>query len=130
MDLPDAVVLRDAEVRKSSGDRDFELVVRDFNVGSNELVTLLGRSGSGKSTLLDVIALIQPPTSFQEFSVAGEEIKVGRNGVLDAAKIRRNIGFVLQHGALLPFLTVEKNIRLAAELAGSRIDETELEELC
>ncbi len=60
-----------------------------------EFLVLLGPSGSGKSTLLRMIAGLDEPT---EGTIHYNHFQVG-----DAA-------FVFQHFALLPWLSVEKNI--------------------
>ena len=124
------VLLHDVAAQRKAGDRLFELSVGDFEVGGGELVALVGPSGSGKSTLLDLLGLILPPSSYGTFQVAGMNLPIDSPGLKNAAQLRRTIGFVLQHGALLPFLSVKDNIVLAAALAGASPDRCELEELC
>jgi putative ABC transport system ATP-binding protein len=74
--------------------------------------------------------LILAPTHFGTFIVAGEDISNDALGLKDSARLRRKIGFVLQHGALLPFLSVRDNIVLAAALARERPDRAEVDDLC
>jgi putative ABC transport system ATP-binding protein len=113
-----------ARVREKGGTR-FTLRVPEFRINAGEMVAIIGSSGCGKSTLLDLLGLILPPTSSQHFHFrtgSGEQVSVDRrasSGML--ADLRRHeIGYVLQHGALLPFLTVRQNAMLPQQLAGIR----------
>lgn len=124
------VLLHDVQAERKAGDRLFELYVDSFEVRVGELVALVGPSGSGKSTLLDILGLILAPAHFGIFIVAGEDIPTDALGLKDSARLRRKIGFVLQHGALLPFLSVRDNIVLAAALARERPDRSEVDDLC
>jgi putative ABC transport system ATP-binding protein len=84
-----------------------------------------GPSGCGKSTLLDVLALALRPDSCGAFvlSPAGDGRGLdlaaawenGRERELGAVR-RRHIGYVLQTGGLLSFLSVRDNIALPARL--------------
>jgi putative ABC transport system ATP-binding protein len=91
---------------------------------------LIGESGSGKSTLLELLAMILMPTKSGIFSFApGEEAPASdidaiwhERGSDQLSELRsRNIGYVLQHGGLLPYLTVRKNIELSRVLLGLEI---------
>jgi putative ABC transport system ATP-binding protein len=123
------VLLQDVEAERKARGRVFELAVGSFEVGRGELVALVGPSGSGKSTLLDVLGLLLQPTQYGSFVLGGQEIPVEGLRRKDAAKYRRSIGFVLQHGALLPFLSVSENITLAAALARAQVSLDDLESL-
>ncbi len=73
-----------------------------FDVQKGEFVTLLGPSGCGKSTLLRCIAgLEQPQEGILELD--GEEIQ-------NRPTRERDIGFVFQHYALFPTMTVFENV--------------------
>lgn len=113
-----------SRVREKGGSR-FTLHVPEFRVRSGEMVAIIGSSGCGKSTLLDMLGLILPPTASRQFlfrTGSGERVGVDRRasaGML--ADLRRHeIGYVLQHGALLPFLSVRQNALLPQRLAGIR----------
>ena len=70
-----------------------------------------GFSGCGKSTLLRLIAgLISP--------VGGEVLTESHHRVGSSAYLRYEVGFVFQQLNLLPLASVERNIRLAVEMAG------------
>ena len=79
-----------------------------FEVARGEFVSVLGPSGCGKSTLLRIVAGLIAAD-------AGSAIEVlGRAQVAPSEEI----GVVFQTHNLLPWLTVESNIRLAAEVQG------------
>ena len=74
----------------------------DLTVAEGELVALLGPSGSGKTTLLRIIAGLDWPD-------AGALSFDGTDWLAKSAAERR-IGFVFQHYALFPHMTVRDNI--------------------
>ena len=80
----------------------------DFDVGLGEFVAVLGPSGCGKSTLLRIIAGLVP-------SDAGGEVKVLNRLQVDVSD---QVGVVFQTHNMLPWLNVEENLRLAAEVRG------------
>ena len=82
------------------------------------LCVILGASGSGKSTLLSVLSGLETPDSGKTFC-AGEEL----TAMTDKERTdfrRRKVAFVFQQYFLLPHLTVEKNVKLGADLAGNK----------
>lgn len=81
---------------------DVSLDVRD-----GEVVALVGASGAGKSTLLRVLAGLVEPS-------AGNVLYRGRQ--LTGAN--PGAGFVFQSAALLPWLTVQKNVEVGLEARG------------
>ena len=82
-----------------------------LDVAAGEFLTLLGPSGCGKSTFLRVVADLVKP-SRGEISVLGAAPRIARE--------RRNIGFVFQDAALLPWRTAIQNVGLPLEVAGGR----------
>ena len=93
----------------------------------------MGESGSGTSTLLELLAMILRPSSTDvfEFNPLARAGTVGeatgsihdiaaawRSGNADyLSDLRsRNIGYVLQTGGLLPYLTVRENINISRRL--------------
>ncbi len=78
-------------------------------IGSGSLVALLGPSGSGKTTILRMVAGLEFPDEGRIFF--GEE---------DATAIPvrdRGVGFVFQHYALFPHMTLARNIAFGMESA-------------
>ena len=81
-----------------------------FSVESGESVAIMGKSGSGKSTLLNIIGGLDKPDS-GEYIFDGKTLPV--NNLTKMAKFRRyNVGFVVQHFALLNEYSVYNNIAL------------------
>jgi len=75
----------------------------NLTINDGELFVLVGPSGSGKTTLLKTINRLVVPTSGQ--------VKIDSKDVADAnvQELRRQIGYVLQTGALFPNMTVAEN---------------------
>ena len=77
-----------------------------FGLAEGEFVTMVGHSGCGKSTLLNIIAGLERPTS-GGIVLQGREI---RDPGIDRM-------VVFQNFALLPWLTVFENVRVAVRAA-------------
>jgi NitT/TauT family transport system ATP-binding protein len=77
----------------------------DLDVRGGEFVTLIGRSGCGKSTLLRLIAGLLPPTS--------GSVQVAEEPVTGP---RRDVSFMFQRPALLPWRSVLSNVMLPVEI--------------
>jgi putative ABC transport system ATP-binding protein len=86
----------------------------DLDIGTGELVAVIGPSGSGKSTLGALIAGIDQPTS-GSLVVNGTRIDRMKTDRL-AAWRGRNVGIVFQDFHLLPTLTALENVELALDL--------------
>lgn len=84
-----------------------ELVVLDeinLTLHEDEYISVIGHSGCGKSTLLKMVAGLEKPTS-GSIRLEGKEIrKPGADRMM-----------VFQHYSLLPWLTVQENVRLAVD---------------
>jgi polar amino acid transport system ATP-binding protein len=85
----------------------------DLEVGTHEVVCLIGASGSGKSTLLKCVDLLVPIDG-GEIVLDGESIT--RPGV-NANDIRERMAIVFQSFNLFPHMTVLDNITLAPRKA-------------
>ena len=88
-------------------------------------LAFIGESGSGKSTLLELLAMILRPTESDVFSFCprsqddNHDIAAAwqAEDVDLLSDLRsRHIGYVLQYGGLLPYLTVRENINLSWRL--------------
>lgn len=95
------------------GEAAFELSV-DLTLPSSGTTVIFGPSGGGKTTILRAIAGLEP-------DVKGH-IRINQQtwqapGVFLPAHQRR-VGFVFQHSALLPHLSVEQNLRYGWQRVG------------
>jgi putative ABC transport system ATP-binding protein len=132
----DRPLLRLEQGRKvrEKGGQHFELQVPTFVIRPGEFIALVGASGCGKSTLLDMLALVLRPTSAEVFTLHLPHQPVPYQIMAlpeeQLARIRRTqIGYVLQTGGLLPFLTVKENIVLPCRLNGIGQIDQELQAL-
>jgi nitrate/nitrite transport system ATP-binding protein len=76
----------------------------NLSIGADEYISVIGHSGCGKSTLLKIVAGLETATSGL-VTLEGKEIrKPGAERMM-----------VFQHYSLLPWLTVQENIRLAVD---------------
>lgn len=96
------------EYRNAAGERHAVIAGLNFTLGTGEIGVLVGPSGCGKSTLLRIFAGLDHDYEGRVSRPAG-----GR------------IGMVFQEPRLLPWRSVEENVRLVAPL----IDETKLSAL-
>ena len=89
-----------------------------LTIGDGDFTVLLGASGSGKSTLLHVASGLEYPNN-GTVVYDGQDITALSDKELTMFR-KMNIGFIFQQYYLLPNLSVEKNIKLGADLAGNR----------
>ena len=115
--------LRTHELEKIFGSGETAVHALDgvsIEIGTGEMVAIMGPSGSGKSTLLHLLGALETPTG-GEIALGGERY----DGLDDAGltRLRRDrIGFVFQFFNLLPALSAEENVLLPALIAGRRDD--------
>lgn len=96
-----AVEVRAAEKVFANGVRALDPI--DLVVREGEIVTLVGPSGCGKSTLLRLIAgLVQPSAGRIELSPEARSA---------------GLAFVFQNPTLMPWASVERNVRLPLDLS-------------
>jgi NitT/TauT family transport system ATP-binding protein len=98
---------RVGHVFEGRGERVQALDAIDLQVQENEFVTLIGRSGCGKSTLLRLIAGLLAPTS--GWVRVDDEL---------VTRPRRDVSFMFQRPALLPWRSVVSNVMLPVEISG------------
>lgn len=96
-----------------------------LTIQDGDFVVILGASGSGKSTLLNVISGLERPDSGQVFYGA-TDITALSDKELTAFR-KENVGFIFQQYYLLPDMSVDKNVKMGADLAGNKEYKTVIE---
>jgi NitT/TauT family transport system ATP-binding protein len=86
------------------------LLAVDLTIQEGEFVTLLGPSGCGKSTLLKMVAGLLEPTDGR--------LHLWRKPVAQLEKSGKKMAFVFQSPTLMPWASVQTNVRLPLDLAG------------
>lgn len=81
----------------------------DLDVNAGQFASLIGPSGSGKTSILRAVTrLLEPLTGVAEVDVSP-----------------RDIGFLFQDDALLPWRTARENVALGLRIRGNAINEAE-----
>jgi ABC-type lipoprotein export system ATPase subunit len=95
-----------------------------MEIGSGELVALMGASGSGKSTLMNILGCLDHPTA-GEYWLDGQEISGASSD--ERARLRnRLIGFVFQNFNLLARTTALENVIMPLSYSAEHLAEKEM----
>jgi osmoprotectant transport system ATP-binding protein len=105
-------MIRLAGVGKTYDDGTVAVHELDLDVARGELVVLVGPSGCGKSTTLKMINRLIEPTTGRIF-IDGEDVTT-----VDAVKLRRGIGYVIQQIGLFPHQKILRNVMTVPLLYG------------
>jgi len=125
--------LREVIKTRQAEDANFRLSVPSLQIGLGEKIALIGESGCGKSTLLDILAFLSQPSEASSFRFRpeSEEESIDVVSYWKAGKLNRlgdmrkqQMGYVLQTGGLLPYLTVRENLSLSRRLLHMPEDST------
>lgn len=117
-------VLQVSGLQKSfcNPERSFTLRVSRMEIKAGSVNVIIGRSGCGKSTLLDILGLISTPDSCDALvfrNSSGFWVDSQKESRSGREELRRtSLGYILQTGGLLPFLSVRDNIELPVRLSG------------
>ena len=84
----------------------------DLEAPTGQITVLVGPSGCGKTTTLRMVNRMIEPTSG---TICLDDRDTGK---MDAAEMRRGIGYVIQHAGLFPHRTVLDNVGTVPELLG------------
>ena len=109
------------DLKKSYGEGESKnQVLKGINlqIKSGDFVVILGASGSGKTTLLNCISGLERPDTG---NILYDTTDITKFSEKELTKFRKdNIGFIFQQYYLLPNMTVEKNVRMGADLANNK----------
>ncbi|WP_085904683.1 quaternary amine ABC transporter ATP-binding protein [Kiloniella majae] len=91
---------------------------RDVNIDihSGEIFVIMGLSGSGKSTLVRCLSRLIEPTDGEILFDGQDLLKASDDEMIEIR--RHKMGMVFQHFALLPHLTVLRNVAFPLEIQG------------
>lgn len=123
------LVINQLSISRTTGKSFFSVCLPQLRVNAGQVVVIQGDSGAGKSTLLEMVGMILKPAE-----VGCYNLLVGDNDI-DIAKLIKHdkweqladirahyLGFMLQTGGLLPFLTVRDNILMSFKLLQKSVD--------
>ena len=114
--MSDPLAVEFQHVSKTFGNRKI-LDDVSFKLGEGEALCILGRSGMGKTVTLKLMDGLLKPDSGK---VCIESEDIAQVGEKDLSRVRRNIGFLFQSGALFDSFTVGENLALPLH----RLDKT------
>ncbi|MDF7679326.1 ATP-binding cassette domain-containing protein [Enterobacteriaceae bacterium ESL0689] len=121
-------------VIRGSGPQAHHVWLPQLELQPGQVIAVTGESGCGKSTLLEAIGLLLRPATVERFLLDDTQQQqdvaalIRSNQQAELAAIRaRQLGFVLQNGGLLPYLTVRDNIQLPGQLLNMAVDKQRLD---
>lgn len=130
------LIIKQLEISRSTGKSFFRVCLPELILKEGDIVVIQGDSGSGKSTLLEMIGMILKPDNIDGYKLFldNNDLDIAKlinnNDINQLANIRAQyLGFMLQTGGLLPFLTIYDNILLPIKLLQKNVDNSRLEYL-
>lgn len=109
-----------SSIRKSYGSGNSKNEVLkgfDLEIADGDFTVILGASGSGKSTFLNCLSGLE---RIDSGTIKYNDMDITELSDTDLTRFRKdNVGFIFQQYYLLPNMTVEKNVRMGADLAGN-----------
>lgn len=109
------------EIIKSYGNSDNKIQVLkgiSFKIKDGDFAVILGASGSGKSTFLNVVSGLEYPDSGKVL-YNGTDITTLSDKELTLFR-KENVGFIFQQYYLLPNMSVDKNVKMGADLGRNK----------
>ena len=107
-----------SNIKKAYGEKNEVLKGFDLQITDGEFTVILGASVSGKSTFLNCLSGLE---RVDGGSIKYNDVDITKLSDTALTKFRKdNIGFIFQQYYLLPNMTVEKNVRMGADLANNQ----------
>lgn len=109
------------EIIKSYGNSDNKIQVLkgiSITIKDGDFAVILGASGSGKSTFLNVASGLEYPDSGKVL-YDGADITTLSDKELTLFR-KENVGFIFQQYYLLPNMSVDKNVKMGADLGRNK----------
>lgn len=109
------------EIIKSYGSSDNKIQVLkgiSLKIKDGDFAVILGASGSGKSTFLNVVSGLEYPDSGKVL-YDGTDITTLSDKELTLFR-KENVGFIFQQYYLLPNMSVDKNVKMGADLGRNK----------
>lgn len=111
--------IRDITKSYGSGGSRFQVLNGiSIKIEDEDFTVITGASGSGKSTFLNIISGLERSDSGNIFYNSTDVTKLSDNQLTEFRK--ENVGFIFQQYYLLPNMTVDKNVKMGADLAGNK----------
>lgn len=99
-----------------------------FEANRDELIAIIGPSGSGKSTFLTIVGGLLTPT---EGEIIINDQNIANMTEKERSKLRlKEIGFILQASNLVPFLTVDNQMKLLDKVKKGNMEKKDVDRLC
>ena len=92
----------------------------DVTIAEGEFVAILGPSGCGKSTILRLVAGLD---------TASEGVVEAERSAPSELAAKHRLGVAFQDHALLPWLSIEKNVELPFRVSGQAVDRNRIGQL-
>lgn len=114
--------IQDLRLLRGQAGSQHQVLLPALELQAGHVCAIHGPSGCGKSTLLEALGLLLRPASLGYFELAdfgdiASTVREKQSKPLTDMRAKA-IGFVLQSGGLLPFLSVEGNIHLQRQWLG------------
>ncbi|HMH34572.1 MAG TPA: ABC transporter ATP-binding protein [Puia sp.] len=115
-------MLKAKDIHKHYGDL-WVLKGVDIEIGTGEIVSIVGPSGSGKSTLLHILGTLDQAAKGEIF--LGDQKINGLSGKPMAAFRNKHMGFVFQFHHLLPEFSAVENVCIPGWIGGGKKKQVE-----
>ncbi len=116
--------IENLSIQRGVGSQAHTVVLDELHLEHGKIIAITGASGCGKSTLLESIGLLLAPEKLGRYDLGTPPVSL-HNWPQQAeqltARLRaEKIGFILQNGGLIPYLSVQDNIQLPRRILGKK----------